>query len=86
MPAMTGRTAAASVLTPTDGLKMADLRSILAAHNVRPSTFAKACGMSRTHCSYILHEHREAGELTRYRLARGLAALGLESEAQHATS
>jgi hypothetical protein len=65
-------------------LDMRALRALLAAERVSHTRFARACGMNRTYMSRLLAESDPPGELARIKLARGLAALGLDRQAANA--
>ena len=60
------------------------LRGTLAARQIAHVTFARACGLDRTFVSQILTGSRVPGALARIKIARGIAALGLEEELPHA--
>lgn len=58
------------------------VRGVLAERQIAHSEFADKCGLGRTHVSRLLNGF-PAGELARIKLARGLAALGLDGRAAH---
>jgi hypothetical protein len=75
------------VVSKRDVTPLIDVRSVratLAAERITHTTYAAACGMSRRYVSRILAGSEYPGELARIKLLRGLAALGLDCEAQHA--
>jgi hypothetical protein len=61
-------------------LDMRRVRGLLAEHRVQPAQFAAICGLSRAFTSTVLHEHRNAGRLTRLLMLQGLAQLGISAE------
>jgi transcriptional regulator with XRE-family HTH domain len=64
-------------------LNVSRIRAQLAARRISRAELATASGLSRTYVSSLLCG-RPAGELARMKLARGLIALGLNSETPHA--
>jgi transcriptional regulator with XRE-family HTH domain len=64
---------------------MRRLRGILAEHQISHTRFAEACGLNRAYLGRILADSRPPGELAAFKIARGIAALGLDQEVmQHA--
>jgi hypothetical protein len=61
------------------------VRGLLAEREISHSSFAAACGLSRTFISHVLHGH-PVGELAQRKLADGVRALGLELGAHDAAS
>jgi hypothetical protein len=59
------------------------LRALLAAERITHTRFADACGLSTAFLSHILTERKQPGELARFKVARGMKALGLDCEAPH---
>jgi transcriptional regulator with XRE-family HTH domain len=57
------------------------LRGLLAERRITLEEFARACGLTRDHVGVVLLGKRAPGELARFKMARGLAALGLDSQA-----
>jgi transcriptional regulator with XRE-family HTH domain len=60
------------------------VRALLAAERITGARLAYACGLSRAYLSHVLTGHKQPGELARIKLERGLKALGLDREADHA--
>ena len=69
----------------TNSFDARGLRALLAAERITHNRFADACGLSRAFVSHLLTEHKQPGELARFKLARGMAALGLDREVRHAS-
>ena len=69
-----------SVTQDIPKLDMRRLRGLLAEHRIPPTHFADTCGLSRAFCSTVLHEHRNAGRLTRLLMLQGLERLGIPAE------
>jgi hypothetical protein len=57
---------------------------MLAERRISETAFATACGLSRGFVYHLLAERQRPGELARIKIARGLLALGLDREAEHA--
>jgi hypothetical protein len=69
---------------PEDRFDARALRVMLAERRITTTRFAVACGLTRAYLYHILAERVKPGELGRIKIARGLAALGLDREAPHA--
>jgi transcriptional regulator with XRE-family HTH domain len=58
------------------------LRGLLAEQQITHVEFARRCHLSRVYISLILNGRARPGELATIKLQRGLAALGLDRQAQ----
>jgi hypothetical protein len=73
-----------SVSILLDSLDIARLRGVLAARRITHTQFARACGLSIAFTSRVLCGY-PAGELCRFKMARGLQHFGLEAEVRRAS-
>jgi transcriptional regulator with XRE-family HTH domain len=71
-------------ITSLESLEPRKLRGLLAEQQITHVEFAQRCKLSRPYISRILSGAVHPGELARIKLARGLAALGLDRQAGHA--
>jgi hypothetical protein len=67
-----------------DQIDVRRLRGLLAEAQVSHSAYARACKLSRVYIGHILSGCVQPGELAVIKLQRGLAALGLDLEADYA--
>ena len=56
------------------------LRGLLAEAQITHKRFAAACGLSRPWFCHLLAGRVQPGELARFKIARGMRALGLDRE------
>jgi hypothetical protein len=57
------------------------LRGILAERRITHKQFARVCGLNRAYLGRVLCGTTPAGELAQLKIAQGIAALGLDKEA-----
>jgi hypothetical protein len=67
-------------LLDTVDIDVARLRAMLALRGLRHGEFARQAHIGRAYCSTVLQGNRQAGELTRIRIARALTAHGISVE------